>query len=179
MNGFRMLKNTSRYLYYGMKIVCTEHWTEIRLSYVRALNSLFLYIICINNIRNTHSSSRWCRRLAYAGIFQIPSARAFIGRRLKNWVTTGWMQFLARSHCPIRFISTRLNSTDSEIFRTARLAGFQLSWVELNWIVSVITLRRAVWSLLRSDSTQLSWPVELSWVGSGSVIEALLLMSFF
>jgi len=58
----------------------------------------------------------------------------------------------------------------------SRLTGFLFSWVESD---------RALWSLLRPDSTQLRInsecselgktrkPVELSWVGSGAMITAL------
>ena len=51
----------------------------------------------------------------------------------------------AWSQRPIRLNSTQLASR------------VELSWVESSRIVRVITARRALWSLLRPDSTQLDW----------------------
>jgi len=60
--------------------------------------------------------------------------------------------------------ATQLNSTSSEHVQNSatgkKLAIF--SRVELSRVVRAFTLRRAVWTLLRPDSTQLN--CQLSWV---------------
>ena len=55
---------------------------------------------------------------------------------------TSWVEL---DHSAMNTVTIRLNSTQ------------RTSWVELSWII-------ALWTLLRSDSTQLNGPVELSWV---------------
>ena len=100
---------------------------------------------------------------------EFPCAAGFFWPTAKNWVTTSWSQFLAWSQRPIRLNSTRLVVEFLNMFRTRRLAKnwdffVDFSRVELSRVVRVITAPDALWSLLRSDSTQLNSTGRLSWV---------------